>query len=209
MGVDTMEFPTSFDEFAKDYGFKDDVYTNGSDLIQVSRVKQWLEHDNKLHKAEVDTAYECGKYADKWISIEEEGYPRIEDEFKHFLVTDDKGNVSVQEFYISLDEEPQPYFSGMVNVVAWQPLPAPYKRNGNKAQQYKEVAMELLKGWIEGQGSVIHEYSGNYKKSAMYLRELALKYLERLDEEEGVFNELAKDSWISMYYETESSEENA
>lgn len=41
-----MDFPNTFDEFAKDYGFKDskEVYTNGSDLIQVFRVKQWLEH---------------------------------------------------------------------------------------------------------------------------------------------------------------------
>ena len=37
-----MEFPETFEEFVKEYGFKDDkeVYTNGSDLIQVFRVKQ-------------------------------------------------------------------------------------------------------------------------------------------------------------------------
>lgn len=59
---DKMEFPDTFDEFAKEYGFKDseEVYTDGSDLIQVFRVKQWLEHDNKLRKAEIDTAYQCG-----------------------------------------------------------------------------------------------------------------------------------------------------
>lgn len=41
-----MDFPDTFDEFAKDYGFKDkdEVYTNGSELIPVFRVKQWLEH---------------------------------------------------------------------------------------------------------------------------------------------------------------------
>lgn len=43
-----MKFPEIFEEFAKEYGFKDDkeVYTNGSDLIPIFRVKQWLEHDN-------------------------------------------------------------------------------------------------------------------------------------------------------------------
>ena len=53
-----MEFPETFERFAEEYGFKDDkeVYTNGSDLIQVFRVKQWLEHDNKLHTTEIDTA---------------------------------------------------------------------------------------------------------------------------------------------------------
>ena len=41
-----MDFPNTFDEFVKDYGFRDkqEVYTNGSELIQVFRVKQWLEH---------------------------------------------------------------------------------------------------------------------------------------------------------------------
>ena len=71
-----MEFPNTFDEFAKAYGFKDDkeIYTNGSELIPVSRVKQWLEHINKptqmidksnfderQYKADTDTAYECGR----------------------------------------------------------------------------------------------------------------------------------------------------
>ena len=43
-----MEFPKTFDEFVEEYGFKDkeEVYTNGSDLIPVFRVKQWLEHIN-------------------------------------------------------------------------------------------------------------------------------------------------------------------
>ena len=62
---DQMKFPATFEKFAKEYGFKDDkeVYTNGSDLIPIFRVKQWLEHDNKLRKIEADTAYECGKHA--------------------------------------------------------------------------------------------------------------------------------------------------
>ena len=62
----------------------------------------------------------------RWIPTSER-YPKIEDEYKDFLVIDDNGKVSVQEFFISLDEEPQPYFSGMVNVIAWMPLPKPYK----------------------------------------------------------------------------------
>ena len=41
-----MEFPKTFDDFARDYGFKDknEIYTNGLELIPVFRVKQWLEH---------------------------------------------------------------------------------------------------------------------------------------------------------------------
>lgn len=66
-----MEFPITFEEFAKEYGFNDHrhIYTNGSDLIPIFRVKQWIEHDNKLRKIETDTAYECGKHANKWISV--------------------------------------------------------------------------------------------------------------------------------------------
>ena len=61
-----------------------------------------------------------------WIPVSEK-YPKIEDECKYFLITDDKGKVSIQKFLLSLEEEPQPYFSGMVNVIAWMPLPEPYK----------------------------------------------------------------------------------
>lgn len=47
-----MDFPDTFDEFAKEYGFKDkdEVYTNGSELITVFRVKQWLEHISTTKK---------------------------------------------------------------------------------------------------------------------------------------------------------------
>ena len=47
-----MDFPNTFDEFAEEYGFKDseEVYTNGSDLIPVFRVKQWLEHDMSVEE---------------------------------------------------------------------------------------------------------------------------------------------------------------
>ncbi len=42
-----MNFSNTFEEFAEEYGFKDseEIYTNGSELIPVFRVKQWLEHD--------------------------------------------------------------------------------------------------------------------------------------------------------------------
>ena len=41
-----MEFPNTFEEYVKDYGFTDtqEIYTNGSELIPVFRVKQWLQH---------------------------------------------------------------------------------------------------------------------------------------------------------------------
>ena len=41
-----MTFPETFDEFVEQYKVvdKEQVYTNGSILIPVFRVKQWLEH---------------------------------------------------------------------------------------------------------------------------------------------------------------------
>ena len=63
----------------------------------------------------------------KWIPNGRWGYPKLEDEYKHLLTVDDKGEQTVQEFLLSLDEEPQPYFTGMRNIVAWMPLPKSYK----------------------------------------------------------------------------------
>ena len=41
-----MEFPKTIKEFLYDYSFKDEeeIYTNGSELIQLFRVIQALEH---------------------------------------------------------------------------------------------------------------------------------------------------------------------
>lgn len=41
-----MIFPTTWEEFERDYGFTDTehIYTNGSRLMQSFRVEQWLEY---------------------------------------------------------------------------------------------------------------------------------------------------------------------
>lgn len=47
-----MEFPETFEDFAKEYGFKDseEIYTNGAELISVFRVKQWIEHEMSVEQ---------------------------------------------------------------------------------------------------------------------------------------------------------------
>lgn len=47
--ADVMSFPNTFDEFAEQYKIVDDkkIYTNGTELIPIFRVKQWLE-DRKV-----------------------------------------------------------------------------------------------------------------------------------------------------------------
>lgn len=62
-----MQFPETFEEFAKSYGFKDskEIYTNGSELIPVFRVEQWLEHARAERTCR---ATSCRDYPD-WGSV--------------------------------------------------------------------------------------------------------------------------------------------
>lgn len=60
--ADSMSFPNTFDEFAEQFKIidKEEVYTNGSELIPIFRVKQWLEHQEAL-KHGYDTG-ECNMF---------------------------------------------------------------------------------------------------------------------------------------------------
>lgn len=71
-----MTFPKTIDEFIESYQFVDrkEVYTNGSELIQVFRVQQAIEH-----------------YLPKWISVKE----RLPEHFQRVLVCDANGSISI------------------------------------------------------------------------------------------------------------------
>ena len=47
---DAMMFPETIEEYIDQYKFidTDQIYTNGSELIQVFRVMQWVEHERAL-----------------------------------------------------------------------------------------------------------------------------------------------------------------
>lgn len=76
-------------------------------------------------------------------------------------------------------------------------------------EKYKKVAMDLLAEYLKSEESLICEYSGDFKKSAMELKKRVIEYLKRLDEGEDTFNELVKDMWIADYYTAESEETDA
>ena len=60
-----------------------------------------------------------------WIPVSKR-LPESDEEYHTFLVTDNKGRVTLSEFYLSISDR-KPYWSGMIDVIAWMPLPEPYK----------------------------------------------------------------------------------
>ena len=126
-----MEFPETFESFSKEYGFKDkkEVYTNGADLIPIFRVKQWLEQDNKLRKIETDTAYECGKHANKWISVKDR-LPK-DGEWVLCQLDDEFYDENTMMVLYHIDDWGEKWVDGYIgtedyDVCAWMPLPEPY-----------------------------------------------------------------------------------
>lgn len=76
----------------------------------------------------------------------------------------------------------------------------------NKEKLYKKIVIDLLSKYIESEQDVISEYSGDFKKSAEYLKKEVMSYLRMIDEGEDMFNELVKDMWIADYYKESDSE---
>jgi len=88
------------------------------------------DHNDKTYEAYCVLAEQT-----RWIPVSE-NYPKINDVYEKFLVIDADGEMSVQTFFVTL-MGCQPYFSGGRDVVAWMPLPKPYRaeseeNDGNK-----------------------------------------------------------------------------
>lgn len=117
-----MEFPKTFDEFADFYGFKDskEVYTNGSELIPVFRVKQWLEHCADREKGEwIPISERLPKERQAVLCWAESTAERPDAEFIGMYDTGD--------WFLQSDAN-HLSFPHQYNVVAWMPLPEPYMR---------------------------------------------------------------------------------
>ena len=94
-----MTFPETFEEFAEQYKIVDskEVYTNGTELIPIFRVKQWLEHQDALKGAnQMHEILFRGKTADgKWVKgayVSQNWYPS-DDEFDMKGIVVDESNI--------------------------------------------------------------------------------------------------------------------
>ena len=61
---------------------------------------------------------------------------------------------------------------------------------------YKQIIIELLSKHIEDKESLIAEYSGDFEESVKELKQEVMSYLDKIDENEEMFNELVKDNWL-------------
>lgn len=149
MSGNVMTFPDTWEEYEEDYGFTDteQIYTNGSRLIHSFRVKQWLDHievedcisreymlklqrelhgwmpNDKNHELwqkikdapSVVPSRETGKWVPVSERLPEDGY---------WLWSATSGEVK-KDFYWQGHWELAEKFG--YEVVAWMPLPEPYK----------------------------------------------------------------------------------
>ncbi len=62
--ADMMNFPNTWEEYERFYGFtdKEEIYTNGARLISSFRVEQWLEHIAHTAQPELIRCGECASY---------------------------------------------------------------------------------------------------------------------------------------------------
>ena len=154
MTGEQMEFPETFEGFAKEFGFKDEkeVYSNGIDLIPIFRVKQWLEQDNKLRAIEMDTAYECGKHSNRWIPVSERiaKFPCLAcDIFEQIFIPtnivminnrcyDGKDFAFDVEKFLKGKEvilcDGEKAYELPREIIAWMPLPEPYKEESEEEE---------------------------------------------------------------------------
>lgn len=121
---DVMNFPERIEDFIEQYSFRDDerTYTNGSKLIPVFRVKQAIEH-----------------YMTKWIPCSER-LPELhrvdmQSSGEYYMISDsviitDGESIGLTKYEVDDDDRKgwlECEFEGNEDVVAWMPLPEPYK----------------------------------------------------------------------------------
>ena len=97
---DAMDFPKTFEEFAKEYQIVDtkEVYTNGVELIPVFRVQQWLDHLNDISNESEETKMEMTveRLTGEWLESNHA--------FGYFDFTCSKCNITIHDMPTSMGE---------------------------------------------------------------------------------------------------------
>lgn len=116
MGNTMMLMPDTLEEFMEQYKVVDteQIYTNGTELVPIFRIKQWfISHPD----------------IPRWIPVTE----RLPEEEGQYLVSCDSDfAIEVARFYIDDEDDEEDRWWGCdwndpEDVVAWMPLPEPYK----------------------------------------------------------------------------------
>ena len=130
---DTFNMPKDFGELCEQYAFHDikEIYTNGSELIQTYRVEQWIEMNGIEEALKKQAAKQAtSNYTSEWIPVSE----RLPYDGETYLITNAE---SFEQYHIY-----KGWYDGIkgvwhmtgnferkMNVIAWRPLPEPYKEN--------------------------------------------------------------------------------
>lgn len=148
---DTFNMPKDFGELCEQYAFHDikEIYTNGSELIQTYRVEQWIEMNGIEEALKKQAAKQAtSNYTSEWIPCSERLPEEHDTMFAKFKGTDkwsdfmfakksDKVNVTVEfddgsrmtQTLYTIDGEWKRETNIKHKVIAWRPLPEPYKEN--------------------------------------------------------------------------------
>ncbi len=98
----------------------------------LDKIRAEFEHDNKLRTIETDTAYECGKHANKWIPVSE----RLPEESLNSVIGWDAYRercVFVQyiDGYFQITGSDESF-----DIVAWMPVPEPYEAENDPWEKW-------------------------------------------------------------------------
>jgi hypothetical protein len=81
-------------------------------------------------------------------------------------------------------------------IEAWNRAMSAKDINVPNKERYREIALKLLKEYIDSEQTVIGEFSGDFTKSAEILKDRVMKYLKALGYGKEKFTELTEDTWI-------------
>lgn len=126
---DCQDFPETVEEFMEEYKMVDteEVYSNGTEYVSIFRMKQWFEHER-------NTAY---PKKGKWIPVTA-GLPEKDGDYLvtsvHYGWNDQKYiSIEVEAYYTRNGTEEYGTclaykgWQGGEKVIAWMPLPEPYR----------------------------------------------------------------------------------